>query len=121
MRPFHDLVAWQLGHALALDVWRLTHGFPREEQWVLVPQMRRAALSVPGNLSEGCGLETLPQLHRHVVIASGSASELEYHFLLARDLGYLAEPQHRGLVTKLSEVRRLLAGFANWSARQETP
>ena len=76
MRPFHDLVAWQLGHALALDVWRLTHGFPREEQWVLVPQMRRAALSVPGNLSEGCGLETLPQLHRHVVIASGSASHI---------------------------------------------
>lgn len=69
---------WQLGHELTKDVWRLTHRFPREEQRVLVPQIRRASVSIPASISEGCGLETMPQLHKHVVIASGSASELEY-------------------------------------------
>jgi four helix bundle protein len=108
---------WQLAHALTLDVWHLTHRFPREEQWVLVPQMRRAAVSIPGNTSEGCGLDTMPQLHKHVVIASGSSSELEYHFLLARDLGYLGAGRHAELLGKLTDVRRMLAGFASWSAR----
>lgn len=117
MRPFQDLKVWQLSHDLTRDVWRETHAFPREEQWVLVPQMRRSAMSIPGNISEGCGLDTMPQLHKHIVIASGSSSELEYHFLLARDLGYLASGRHAELLGKLADVRRMLAGFASWSAR----
>lgn len=116
MRPFENLRVWQLAHELAVDVWHLTHGFPREEQFVLVSQMRRAAMSVPSNISEGCGLETMRQLHKHAVIASGSSSEMQYHFLLARDLGYLATGPYTTFSGKLLEVRKLLAGFAAWTA-----
>lgn len=116
MRPFQDLRVWQLAHELTRDVWHLTHGFPKQEQWVLIPQMRRSALSIPANISEGCGLETMAQLHRHLVIASGSASELEYHFLLATDLGHLGPATHSSLLRKLVDVRKMLAGFSGWSS-----
>lgn len=116
MRPFQDLRVWQLAHELTLEVWRLTREFPRHEQWVLVTQMRRSAMSIPGNISEGCGLDTMPQLHRHAVIASGSLSELEYHLLLACDLGYLSSAAHAKLLKQLTELRKILAGFTGWAA-----
>ena len=117
VRPFQDLLVWQRAHELALEVWRATGGFPSNEQSVLVRQTRRAAASIPANIAEGCGLASMPQLHRHLVIACGSASELEYHFLLARDLGYLPAAVHQKLLGKLKKVRKLLAGFSAWSSR----
>ena len=115
MRPFHDLLVWQRAHALTIHISRVTREYPDHEQWTLVSQTRRAALSIPANLAEGCGLSTPPQIHRHAVIAAGSASELEYHLLLARELGYLPAAAHAEALERLAEVRRLLAGFARWS------
>ena len=117
MRPFQDLLVWQRAHALTLFVWRITREYPDHEQWTLMSQTRRSALSIPANLAEGCGLTTLPQIHRHVVIAAGSASELEYHLLLASELGYLPAAAYAEAQERLAEVRRLLAGFARWSRR----
>jgi four helix bundle protein len=77
---------------------------------------QRAAASVPGNISEGCGKRTLPQLRNSLDIAGGSLSELEYWFILGRDLGYLSSEIYEVRSDQLNEVRRLLLGFTDWSS-----
>jgi four helix bundle protein len=120
MRPYQDLVVWQKAHALTLEIYRVTGSYPREERYGLTAQSRSAASSVPGNIAEGCGRRTLPQLRHSVDIAAGSLSELEYWLRLARDLGYLPESAHERCAADLEEVRRLLLGFASWSAPDRT-
>lgn len=115
MRPFQDLVVWQKAHELTLDVYRLTRGYPRDERFGLTSQTRRSAASVTGNISEGCGKRTLPQLRNSLDIAGGSLSELEYWFILGRDLGYIPTRLYHARNDQLNEVRRLLLGFTAWS------
>ena len=86
MKDFHDLKVWQKAHALTLTVYRITADFPRQEQYGLTSQLRRASSSIPANLAEGCGRNSDAEFIRFCTIAAGSASELEYHLLLAHDL-----------------------------------
>lgn len=116
MRPFLDLVVWQKAHALTLEVYRFTREYPRDERFGLTSQTRRSASSVPANIAEGCGKRSRAQLRHSVDIATGSLSELEYWLLLSRDLGYLSTEAYASRVEELNEVRRLLIGFAAWSA-----
>jgi four helix bundle protein len=74
-------------------------------------QIRRAAVSVPNNIAEGCGRDSDAELKRFFVIAMGSASEVEYLLILARDLNYLPEENHQTLTADLTEVRRMLNAF----------
>jgi four helix bundle protein len=74
---------------LTLAVYRATARFPREELYGLTSQIRRSCSSVPANLAEGCGRNADAELARFCSIAAGSASEMEYHLLLARDLGLI--------------------------------
>lgn len=117
MRPFQGLVVWQQAHALTLEVYRFTRGYPPDERFGLTSQTRRAAASVPANVSEGCGKRSRAQLRSSVDIAGGSLSELEYWFILGRDLGYMPPDIYEIHNEELNEVRRLLLGFAAWSAR----
>ena len=117
MRPFQDLVVWQAAHSLTLEVYRVTRGYPRAELFGLTSQTRRSAASVPANIAEGCGKRSKPQLRHSVDIATGSLSELHYWLILASDLGYLSPESFRSLDRQLEETRRLLIGFAGWSAR----
>ena len=96
-------------HALALAVYKATRSFPREELYTLTSQMRRAAGSVPANISEGCGRGGDPEFGRFLQVAMGSASELEYHLLLAHDLCYLSDESFKELTGGVVEVKRLLA------------
>jgi four helix bundle protein len=91
MKDFRNLLVWQKSHALALAAYRTTHAFPKHETYGMTSQIRRCAASVAANLAEGCGRSGNGEFHRFLNIAAGSASELEYHFLLARDLGFLEE------------------------------
>ncbi len=116
MRPFEDLRVWQLAHELTLEMYRSTRQYPRDERFGLTSQTRRSASSVPANIAEGCGKRFRPQLRHSVDIAAGSLSELEYWLLLARDLGYLPQEEYEARRAELNEVRRLLIGFATWSA-----
>lgn len=101
MRNFHELKVWEKAHNLTLSVYRATSGFPAEERFGLTAQIRRAAASVGANIAEGCGKGTEPEFGRYLQIALGSASELEYHLLLAKDLGFLPD-------CSLEEERRAL-------------
>jgi four helix bundle protein len=77
VRDFRKLQVWQKSHQLALDIYRLTIDFPKSEQFGLTRQMRRAAVSIPANIAEGCGRETEREFQRFLHIAAGSANELE--------------------------------------------
>ena len=91
MRNFKELQVWQKSHMMTMKVYRLTRNFPSDERFGLVSQIRRSAASVPANIAEGCGRRGDREFSRFLSIAAGSASETEYHLLLAYDLRLLKE------------------------------
>jgi four helix bundle protein len=111
MKNFRDLQVWKKAHALTLEIYQATSAFPDVERFGLTSQLRRATGSIPANLAEGCGRGSDADLRRFLQIAMGSASEAEYHLLLAYDLGYLAEPTYKRLTTDAQEIKRMLAAF----------
>jgi four helix bundle protein len=111
MKDFRKLEVWRKAHELTLAVYGATRHFPREELYGLMSQMRRASSSIPANLAEGCGRTSDADFSRFASIAMGSASELDYLLLLARDLDLLAEQPYRQLAGATSEVKRMLSGL----------
>ena len=111
MRDFRSLQVWEKSHQLTLEIYTATKGFPREEQFGLTGQLRRACASIPANIAEGCGREGKAELARFLTIAMGSASEVEYHLLLARDLEYLAMDDYKRLSGEIVEVKKMLAAY----------
>ena len=91
MKDFKTLKVWEKAHALTLAIYKATEAFPKQEIYALTNQIQRAAVSVPANITEGCGKESGAELKRFLLIAMGSSSELEYLLLLAHDLGYLPQ------------------------------
>jgi four helix bundle protein len=111
IRDFRDIVAWQKAHRLVLLTYAVTKSFPTDERFGLTSQIRRAAVSIPANIAEGCGRSGDAELARFLQIAFASASELEYHFLLSRDLGYLPEAEYERAISDTQEVKRMLFAF----------
>ena len=102
---------WQKAHELTLAVYQLTARFPREELYGLTTQIRRSSSSMAANLAEGCGRNGDAELARFCSIALGSASELQYHLLLAQDLNLLQAKDHRRLTEQTTEVKRMLTAL----------
>jgi four helix bundle protein len=111
MQDFRHLETWQVAHALTLDIYGVTEGFPRSELYGLTSQLRRAAVSITANVAEGTGRRTDPGTRYFLEIASGSAGEVDHLLLLAQDLGLLQPSQHAKLEPGVQSVRRLLGGF----------
>ena len=111
MRDFRELKVWEKGHWLTLAVYKMTVTFPRDELYGLTSQIRRSASSVPANIAEGCGRDGEAELARFLRIAAGSASELEYHLLLARDLRLLKIEDYEQLAGEVTEIKRMLTSF----------
>lgn len=111
MRDFRDIQVWQKAHLLALAIYQVTMSFPSAEKFGLISQMRRASVSIPANIAEGCGRTGDAQLAQFMQISMGSASELEYHLLLAHDLKFLPTPEYQRLHEQTLEVKRMLAAF----------
>lgn len=111
MKNFRELKVWEKAHQLTLDVYRTTRTFPREELYGLSRQMRRCAASIGANIAEECGKRGNNEFYRYLEIASGSASELECHLLLAADLLYLAQPEYRRLSEQLVSTRKMLTSL----------
>jgi four helix bundle protein len=111
VRDFRELKVWQKAHQLTLAIYRLTGSFPREELYGLTTQLRRSSSSVPANLAEGCGRHGDAEFARFCSIAAGSASELEYHLLLAKDLGLIQPGAHEELAERTTEVKRMLTAL----------
>jgi len=111
MKDFRELKVWQKAHQLTLAVYETTRSFPREELYGLTSQLRRASSSIATNLAEGCGRSSDSDMARFCSMAMGSASELEYLLMLARDLGLLGENQEKPLLLATTEVKRMLASL----------
>ncbi len=111
MKDFRELQVWQRSHQLTLEIYRVTKQFPKDEQFGLTSQMRRASASIPANIAEGCGRAGDAELKRFLNIALGSACELDYHLLLASELGYLSPADYRPLADDALELRRMLGAF----------
>lgn len=111
MQDLRNLKVWQKAHALAVAVYKDSASFPREELFGLTSQMRRAAVSIPSNIAEGCGSGTDGGLRRSLRVAMGSASELEYQLLLSPELGFMGTDSYAGRNAEVSEVKRMLAPF----------
>lgn len=111
MRNYRDFEVWEKAHNLTLQLFVKSRSFPKEEFFGLTSQLRRSAMSIGANLAEGCGRQTTPELARFVRIAMGSASELDYHLLLAKDFGYLQLDEHRSLSQELTRIRKMLASL----------
>ncbi len=111
MKDFRKLDVWGKAHQLTLAVYKTTATFPKEELYGLTSQIRRASVSIPANIAEGCGRGSDAELARFFQIAMGSASELEYHLLLARDLDFLKAGDYEQLENNVTEVKRMLTSF----------
>ena len=111
MKDFRSLSVWNKSHELVLTFYQLMGAFPKDERYGLSDQIRRAAVSIPANIAEGCGRGTDVDFARFLQMAMGSASELEYELLLAHDLNYLNDQDHAVIEPKVQEVKRMLAGL----------
>lgn len=108
-RTFEDLVVWRKAHELLLHIYRLTVSFPKTEIHSLTSQLRRAAVSIPANIAEGCKKSGRLDKLKFLNLAQGSLEECRYYFILTTDLRYAAVSVARPL---LEETSRLLQGYA---------
>ncbi len=111
MRNHRDLQVWSKAYSLPLDFYQLSRSFPKEELYGITSQCRRAAVSIGANLAEGCGRRTNAEMARFVRIAMGSASELDHHLLLCKDLGFMKPEDYKRVFGNLTEVRKMLGGL----------
>ncbi len=111
MKDFRKLKVWYKAYQLVLRIYKASAAFPRDELYGLTSQLRRSSVSIPANIAEGCGRRGDPELARFLQIAMGSASELECHLLLARDLGLLKSSVAEPFLSDVTEVKRMLATF----------
>lgn len=111
MRNIRNLEVWQKSHNLTLQIYRLTKEFPKDEKYGLTSQLRRASASIAANLAEACGRESDGDKRRFVEFAAGSACEVEYHLLLAYDLGLILEEHYRDLDLQINEGKKMLGAF----------
>lgn len=111
VKDFRQLQVWEKAHQLTLEIYRVTTQFPRAETYGLTSQVRRASSSICANLAEGCGRNGDAELARFCGIARGSASELEYHLLLARDLSLLQPSEYEKLAQQTIDIKRMLTAF----------
>ena len=117
MRDHRRLKAFDLADQLALETYRLTKSFPKEEVYGLIAQMRRAAVSISSNMVEGCARGSRAEYLRFLEISFGSARELGYQASLAERFGYFVKEEGSAFLGKLDECEKVLAALIR-SARE---
>ncbi len=108
MQDFTKLGVWGKAHSLTLEIYQETRMFPPEEKFGLTNQLRRASMSIAANLAEGCGRSSPRDTARFFDIAMGSATEVQYHLMLARDLSYFSSHQFEKLEPLAREIKKML-------------
>jgi four helix bundle protein len=111
MQDFRKLTVWGKSHQLTLAVYRATEQFPQSELYGLRSQLRRASASIAANIAEGCGRGSPGDFGRLLDIAAGSASEVEYHLILACDLRLIFEEDAERLNREITDVKRMLSAL----------
>lgn len=110
-RNYRDLRIWSESHELALELDRLVNSFPDKEKYRLCDQIRRASASIPTNIVEGCGQNSTAAARKYLFYSYNSIKELDYHILLAHDLGYIEKEKYRELREKVDTLGKMTFGF----------
>jgi four helix bundle protein len=118
LEGIRKIKAWELADRSAVEVYRITRHFPREELYGLTSQLRRAAVSVPANIVEGSQRQHLKEYLQFAYIAKASMSEAEYYVHLAHKLGYLEWAGLESLTALQAEASKTLYGLIRWLERQ---
>ncbi|NLP56775.1 four helix bundle protein [Lutibacter sp. B1] len=113
MVNYKNYSVWQKSHSLVLKIYKELSSFPKEEQFNLISQIKRASLSIPTNIAEGCGRETQKELLRFLYISSGSAHELDYLILVSMKLGFISKEAADSLLDEIQEIKKMLASLIN--------
>ena len=111
IKTFRDLTIWQKSLELVIEIYRVTKGFPKEETYGLVSQMRRAAISIPSNVAEGFRRFHNKEYKQFLYISAGSCGELETQITIARKLDYIDEKQESVLLEKLDHIGRMISSL----------
>ena len=111
IRSFTDLNAWQEGHKLVLEIYKITKTFPREELFCLVNQLRRAAISITSNLAEGFSRPTYQDKARFYAISQGSLTEMQNQLLIARDIKYINSAEYQKIIDHTVITHKLIHGL----------
>jgi four helix bundle protein len=120
VKSVEELEVFKNGHNLTLNIYKISKKFPAEEKFSLIQQIRRAAASICTNLMEGSHRLGRKEFRQFVGIAKGSAGELKYHLLPAKDLGYLPEEQFVVLRSEAEKISKMLNGLAKSLATTDT-
>ena len=109
MKTHKDLQVWENGIKLVENIYAITKGFPPEEKFGLVSQLRRAAVSIPTNIAEGATRKSKTEFTQYLYVALGSTSEIETLMIIAKRIGYLVDIQE--ILSQNENVRKLLFGL----------
>ncbi|MTI80472.1 MAG: four helix bundle protein [Firmicutes bacterium] len=104
----NKLILWQKAHDLVLKIYKLSKDFPKEEQFGLTSQIRRAAVSIPSNIVEGKARGSNKEYKRFLLMARGSLEEVKYQILLARDLKYIDDNKYNEIIAITDEIGKML-------------
>ncbi len=115
IRSFKDLEAWRHGHILVLSIYRITKLYPRDEQFGITNQMRRAAVSITSNIAEGFSRQTFKEKYQFYSIALGSLTELQNQLLISKDIGYLSEPDFQKIDEQSLFTLKLIRGLLKYA------
>ena len=108
MSDYKKLKVWETAHKFTIDIYKTTKGFPEDEKYGLISQIRRSASSISTNIVEGCGQLGNGNLIRFLGIARGSAFEVEYQLLLSKDLGYININEFSVLNERIKSIIRMI-------------
>lgn len=108
MQDYRDLKVWSKAHSLALKIYKITKAFPKEEQFNLTSQVRRAVLSVPTNIAEGTGKFSNKDFAKFLQIALGSINEVDYLIIFSNDLGFIDKDEFDSLSKEVGEIKGML-------------
>jgi four helix bundle protein len=115
------LEVWKVSHNAVLQVYQLTKLFPSDERFRLIDQLCRAAASVPANIAEGKGRNSLREYVQFLSIAKGSVEEVKYFLLLSRDLMYLSTKDYDEITDKYDQIGKMLNGLMTSLRRHLNP
>ena len=111
MIDYRKYKVWQKAHMLVIELYKMTSEFPKSEQFNLISQINRAAVSIPTNIAEGCGRQTQKELTRFLYFSSGSAHELEYLILLSTELKFINDEKSVKLCSDVAAIKKMLASL----------
>lgn len=111
IKSFTNLIVWQEAHKLALEIYRITKSFPREETYSLTDQMKRCSISITSNIAEGFSRQSKKEKIQFYFTAKGSLTELQNQLLLVKDIKYLSSASFKSIAEQTVAVHKLINGF----------